>query len=544
MKLQQYNSMLNFKSNNKTQPRQSRDTQFRILSPKSQNLCNPFVNYELNFNILKAKSSGLTIVSKLLIVGIGMVLPFLSPIFASEPYNNIYGFYGERSAGLSGAFTAISDDPSGAYYNPAGLAFAHQDGFSISASNYKTADRKYKNIDTPGQVYTQSHQGLDPNFVGILKSFDTWKFGFSIVNTYNLTYDRTDQVNYPLVSPTINQTRNYLKQNDSQILVGPSASFLITDKLAFGTTLYYLQDVKKSSRTQFQQFTNNTYVMRSFIDNRQTSGLLPIIGLQYQAMDKLSFGLSLRRIIVTGGNRLYNEVYVDSIRGSGRSSVDFIEGTQTNFTSIEGGIISQKPKLIGSIPETTELRFGTAYFPSSKLLASFDIIYTSGFKSFREQNEIQSQGARWNYIVNDKEIRELTRISTLNFAFGTEYYLADTFAISAGFYTNNANTKPISWTESAIDLGLQNYNSNQLKATSGNGSITYQIPRSGTNPRNEYSNNRGISLGISWVTSKSSISLTYIKEIGKGNSRIDPNSLSQAFEYNAQTLYVMVSSRN
>ncbi|WCL48128.1 OmpP1/FadL family transporter [Leptospira sp. GIMC2001] len=465
-------------------------------------------------------------------------------VFASEPFNNINGFYGERSAGLSGAFTAISDDPSGAYYNPAGLAFAYQDGFSISASNFKTADRKYLNIDTPGQVYTQSHQGFDPNFVGILKSFDSWKFGFSIVNTYNLNYDRTDQVNFPLISPTINQTRNTVKENSSQLLVGPSASYLITDKLAFGFTLYYMQDVRKTSKTQFQQFANNSYVMRSFIDNKQVSGLLPILGLQYQATDKLSLGASLRRILVTGGNRLYNEVYTDSLRGTGPNAVDFIEGTQNIFSSVEAGVISSKPKLIGSIPETTELRLGAAFFPSSKLLASFDIIYTTGFKTFRDQNEFQVSGSRINYIVNDREIRELTRVKTINFAFGTEYYLADTFAVSCGFFTNDSNTKPISWTDSAIDLGLQAYNSNQLRATQGNASLTYQIPRSGTNPRNEYSNNRGISLGMSWVTAKSSISLTYIREFGKGNSRIDPNSLSQSFEYSAQTLYVMVSSRN
>jgi hypothetical protein len=487
-------------------------------------------------------SSKNILLNKLLFLLTVFILPEL--LFASEPYNNINGFYGERAAGLSGAFTAISDDPSGAFYNPAGLAFAYQDGFSISASNFKKADRKYINIDTPGQVYTQSHQGFDPNFVGILKSFDSWKFGFSIVNTYNLAYDRTDQVNYPLISPTINQTRNSLKENSSQLLVGPSASFLLSDRLAIGATLYYLHDIRKTSRTQFQQFLDNSYVSRSFIDNKQVSGLLPIFGIQYQAMDKVSLGASVRRIIVTGGNRLYNEVYIDSLRASGPNSVDFIEGTQSNFSSVEGGVLSSKPKLVASIPETTEFRVGTAIFPTSKLLASFDIIYTSGYKQFREQNELKLSGGRFNYIVNDREIRELTRMKTINFAFGTEYYLADTFAISGGFFTNNSNAKPISWLESAVDLAIQNMNSNQVVTSSGNGSIVYQIPRSGTNPRNEYSNNRGFSFGMSWVTAKSSVSLTYIREIGRGQSRIDANSLSQKFEYNAQTLYVMVSSRN
>lgn len=35
--------------------------------------------------------------------------------------HNIKGAFGDRAAGMSGAYTAVSDDASGAYYNPAGL---------------------------------------------------------------------------------------------------------------------------------------------------------------------------------------------------------------------------------------------------------------------------------------------------------------------------------------------------------------------------------------------------------------------------------------
>ncbi|TGN19659.1 OmpP1/FadL family transporter [Leptospira idonii] len=465
-------------------------------------------------------------------------------LFASEPFNNIQGFYGERAAGLGGAFTAISDDPSGAYYNPAGLGFAYNDGISVSASNFKNAKRSYINIDSPGQVYNQTHEGYNPNFIGILKNFDKWKFGFSIVNTYNYSYDRADQVNYPLVSPTINQTRNYVKEKYSQLLVGPSFAYLLSSKLSFGATLYYFSDTKEISRSQFQQFNDLTYVMRNYVDNRKTTGFMPVIGIQYQPVQKLSFGVSLRRIFVTGGNRLYNEVYTDSARARGTAAVDFIEGTDAGFSSVENGAITQKPKLIGSIPQTTEIRWGVAYFPTSRLLAAFDMIYTSGYKMSRSQDEVSYLGRRATYTVNDREVRELTREATLNFAGGMEYYVMDTFSVRAGFFTNEPNTKPISWTQSAVDLYLQSAFNNQVAATSGDTTLVYKNARSGTDPRNEYSRNRGLSLGVSWVTSKSALSLTYIREVGSGNSRIDPNSLSQSFEYSAHSLYIMVSSRN
>ncbi len=468
----------------------------------------------------------------------------VSSLIASEPFNNIQGFYGERAAGLGGAFTALSDDPSGAYYNPAGLGFTHNDGISISASNFKNTKRSYINIDTPGQTYNQTSQGYNPNFVGLVKNFDKWKFAFSIVNTYNYAYNRADQVNYPLVSPTINTTRNYTKENYSQLLVGPSFAYLLSDKLSLGATLYYIHDTKNVSRTQFQQFSDLTYVMRSYVDNRQTSGLMPIIGIQYQPIPKLSLGMSVRRIFVTGGNRLYNEVYVDSSRRPGTSAVDFIEGTGDGFSSIENGVLTNKPKLTTAIPQTSEIRWGVAFFPTSRFLAAFDIIHTTGYKMKRNQDEFSRSGNRLTYTTTDSEVRELTRSATTNFALGMEYYIMDTFSILGGIYTNEPNTKKISWTESATDLYLQTAFANQLSRTIGDNSIAYRLPRSGTDPRNEYSRNRGISLGFSWVTSKSSLSVTYIREIGSGNSRIDPNSLSQSFEYSAHSIYVMVSSRN
>ena len=39
---------------------------------------------------------------------------------------------GNRASGLGGAYTAVSDDPAGCFYNPAGIAFSPH--LSISAS--------------------------------------------------------------------------------------------------------------------------------------------------------------------------------------------------------------------------------------------------------------------------------------------------------------------------------------------------------------------------------------------------------------------------
>src|SRR5215475_15687393 len=43
---------------------------------------------------------------------------------------------GGRAAGMGGAFTALADDGSGAYYNPGGLAFVHASSLSFSLNAY------------------------------------------------------------------------------------------------------------------------------------------------------------------------------------------------------------------------------------------------------------------------------------------------------------------------------------------------------------------------------------------------------------------------
>ena len=61
---------------------------------------------------------------------------------SSVDFNYINDHFGDRATGLGGAYTAISDDPSGAYYNPAGIVFAFDNQISLSVNSYK-----YKHIE-------------------------------------------------------------------------------------------------------------------------------------------------------------------------------------------------------------------------------------------------------------------------------------------------------------------------------------------------------------------------------------------------------------
>ena len=68
-----------------------------------------------------------------------LILLFLVIVIGSieaDQFHYIDIHVGERASGLAGAFTAISDDPSGAYYNPAGLAFTNKSYISVSTNTF------------------------------------------------------------------------------------------------------------------------------------------------------------------------------------------------------------------------------------------------------------------------------------------------------------------------------------------------------------------------------------------------------------------------
>ncbi len=57
-------------------------------------------------------------------------------------YKNV--LVGDRAATMGGAYAAISDDASGAFYNPAGMAFAFGDSVSGSGNAYHNSNTRYK----------------------------------------------------------------------------------------------------------------------------------------------------------------------------------------------------------------------------------------------------------------------------------------------------------------------------------------------------------------------------------------------------------------
>src|SRR3989338_11529459 len=111
-----------------------------------------------------------------ILIGYSFLL-FTSVSFADEyHYNNI--IIGDRASGMGGAYTAISDDASGCYYNPAGLIFASGRSLSASANVYNYFKKTYKDV-LGGKGWERVSSNLLPNYFGIIQPLGQGIIGFS-----------------------------------------------------------------------------------------------------------------------------------------------------------------------------------------------------------------------------------------------------------------------------------------------------------------------------------------------------------------------------
>ncbi|MCP5497775.1 MAG: transporter, Ompp1/FadL/TodX family protein [Leptospiraceae bacterium] len=347
-----------------------------------------------------------------------------------------------------------------------------------------------------------------------------------------------DQFLQPLGLPSLGSYRINYSEDNSTYLVGPSIAYSFSEKFSIGTTLYYMQDSSKVISTQYSEGIDGSIVQSNVFDKRRSVGIVPILGIQYIPKDKLSIGLSLKMIRNFGGTRQITELKNTS------STADISSITQNSKrmgAKIEGGEIIINPPETNKIPETIEVRTGFAYFYSPKFLFSSDLIYTSGYTKIENRDRYELSNP--SIFLYDNNNQELSRESTMNFAFGLEYYLKEKFAIRFGYFTNFANSKEIKWLASAIQSYLA-ANQRNYGIISYDNPYVYYIPSSLNPPlRFEYVNNQGFSFGMSWVTSSSSITLTYVIEKGKGSSHINSELPSQPLIYNSSSLYLIATSR-
>ena len=325
---------------------------------------------------------------------------------------------GERASGLAGAFSAVSDDPSGAFYNPAGLAFAQNDYISISTNSFKYSELTSNKIVGDSKDWTMFSNNFFPSFFGLLQDFNGIKLGFSIITpeSERIDQDTRTELDYSQTS-TRNQTwvRNY-NVTTQTYLVGPSIGLLINPNFSIGMSVFAMQRSRSVIDNQWIDWKNrdNIWHWENKYIEENGLGVLPIVGLQFMPVPEVSVGARLKTPYI-----IKADAVVESIN---------------KHVSVTTSVSEQKTynlKSQGYIYQPLSMNLGVAWFASSKLLLTTDVDY---YHSHYASNE----------FFKKKPI--------VNISSGMEYFFNRNISLRGGLYSNNSNVHTVFSSVDDIDM--------------------------------------------------------------------------------------------
>lgn len=323
-------------------------------------------------------------------------------------YNNI--LIGDRASGLGGAYTAISDDASGLFYNPAGIVFTENLQLSASANAYHSTKLTYKDV-LKGGDWERESSNVVPNYFGMTGKLGDGYFGFSYAVT---EFEVEDQDTRFTTLPGIPLFIININNNDKITKFGPSYATKINKHWDFGVTLYWHERDRDLTNNQFIRLADDSFEWSNLYFETSESGIEPVIGLMWTPDDSFSIGISIRKVEIT---RSRSKTQVTCSSDVVNPLVQPSQCIPVGGSPIDPTITTSRDKR--ELP--LNIRLGVAYFPTPRLLYSVDISHFEKVSSSAFKAE-----------------------EVINFAIGFEYYLDPEWAIRGGFFTNNANTPGIS----------------------------------------------------------------------------------------------------
>jgi long-chain fatty acid transport protein len=323
---------------------------------------------------------------------------------------------GERASGLGGAFVAISDDPSGIFHNPAGIAFGLESYLNISANAFNAGSQTYQNI-YPGQDYVYKSQSFIPTFFGFTQTIGKGKFGLAVVVPNSDDIDQDDRADRP-AEPGV-EPRSFIRKvskQDISYMVGPAYAQEIAPNLSVGASFFGVWRAFKfidNTLVLYDPVGTGKYNLHLASFNQSTFAGVLKLGLEWMPLPKWSFGLAL--------TKNYN------FGGSGRSRI--ID------TKVDGNGAPVTPD--GTLPHDVDLQeYDNVYFAPP---VNYSVSLGSAFFYSKELLFI----AQLDYHSPQSTYSEYPLDVTLNWSVGSEYFLDDWVAVRLGLFSNNANSRPV-----------------------------------------------------------------------------------------------------
>lgn len=323
-----------------------------------------------------------------------LILGIASGSAIADEYHYWNPVVGERSSGMAGAYTAVSDDASGLYYNPAGVVYSTGNNLSASINTFSVTNKKY--LGAIGDASWNRRSTLfAPNYFGVIQHAGWGTVGFSYALPDSIQEDQ-DQ-DFPSSAAAVR--RFNFKREDNTYHLGVTLAKEVSDSFSMGGSLYYHMRKNKFISNQYVQKPDGTYVWDNLYFQTEEYGLKPLLGMIYTPKGgKFSLALTATQTTLLGDASFSQET----------AKVDYASAAST-YSYASSDNKRQYP---------ANITLGYAWFPESSFLLAVDASYFTAV----------TDGIFGN------------RKSIINYRVGAEYYPVQTIAVRGGLFTNFANT--------------------------------------------------------------------------------------------------------
>lgn len=329
-------------------------------------------------------------------------------------YNNT--LIGDRASGMGGAYTAVSDDPAGLYYNPAGIVYAGQRNLSASVNSYHETVTVYKDVFDKGSDWVRRSSNILPNFFGVTQPLGKGTLGFSYAIS-DSTFEDQDQTFHDFGVVDIYNIN--FNNSDQTYKLGPSYALAVGEKFSMGLTLYAHMRRRETITNQWVRYLDGRYEWSNRYQQFEETGFTPILGVMWSPQTQFSIGMTIRQTLIMDADNQYQHGCVSNIDPNVDPQCN-VDATEPDYPFVD----PQRPRdpqaandnEKRNLPFTTSI--GVAYFPSDRLIVSGDFVYYA-------------------------DTPDDNKVATWNAAGGIEYYYSDTKALRAGIFSNRANTPQV-----------------------------------------------------------------------------------------------------
>lgn len=364
-----------------------------------------------------------------------LVLTFAAPAWADDTHYHDYPL-GGRAVGLGGAFVALASDPSGLYYNPAGIVDSRHHSVQIGTNLYglEVSDTFVQAFGVVGDLESVfADLNIIPSstaYTGVLDADEngrpvtSYALGSFIPSYRSLNVDSAS-------AATDGPCRQLSYQRsvlDRTFLFGGATAHRLDDTWQFGTSIF-LAYRSLRDREEVSCFGDSTEPGAGF------SAASTNLNLANAAI-LMSFGLkgNLGHGLYLGGT-----VTSPSIRAWDSGSIRVRRGAADPSTGDSQFFLRELDGLSANTKYGTSIRVGLAYVLPETATFAFDVDFRAPTKyALVELPPTETQVADAITLTTEVE-----RKAVVNLNLGAEYLFTEGFSMSGGLFTNFSSAPSI-----------------------------------------------------------------------------------------------------